>query len=423
MRALITYTTRYRGGGQVFRWCAETRARELRERGYEVRCVATERKADFIHEFRAASELEELHFFGHSGLYGIMFGTVDWPEQLSPHEWRELPSPFEPEARAYFHACRTARHFIGFFADQFGVETFGYWLYTSFSGRPDLLTRCAPSRPAYVISVPGRASHGWLGSVAKYTRLARPVPMVAATPREPAGRARYDHVADLYDEAYRDIRVRADEWTWIRSHVPEGARVCDIGCGNGALLRALAPQIQSGIGVDESDSLLAHARRRSQDESKLSFFQITTPTLPLDDASVDVVVSMLSFRYLDWDPIIAEVARVLRPGGRLLIVDMVESPAKLPEFPRALWDRARARRSYRRFPAFQPALTRLVSDPAWKEMLSRNPRRAEHEYRWYLGSRFPEGQMRTLNQSLRAKILAFDSGPVEGARLSPLEYP
>ena len=65
---------------------------------------------------RGGRTLAELHFVGHSGMYGPMFGSTAWPEQFSPHEWRTFPLPWAVGAEAYFHACRTGRWFAPFFA-------------------------------------------------------------------------------------------------------------------------------------------------------------------------------------------------------------------------------------------------------------------------------------------------------------------
>ena len=66
-----------------------------------------------------------------------MFGSTDWPEQFSPHEWRAMRIPFDPNAQAHFHACRTARWFAPFFAEVFGVPAFGNQNYTTVSARKD----------------------------------------------------------------------------------------------------------------------------------------------------------------------------------------------------------------------------------------------------------------------------------------------
>src|SRR5437868_4946876 len=112
---LILYTTLYREGGAKFARAAATmEAEKRREHADEcVRAVAVESKAEVVAEFRAAREarelISELHFIGHSGMYGPMFRTTSMPEQFSPHEWRTLDIPFAPGAHACFHACRTAR--------------------------------------------------------------------------------------------------------------------------------------------------------------------------------------------------------------------------------------------------------------------------------------------------------------------------
>ena len=102
----ISYTTRYRTGSDKFARAAETMRGELAARhpGVEVRLEPLVRKGDFVAALaRIAGEgkqLAQLHFLGHSGMYGIMFGSVEWPEQFSPHEWRQMRIPFAPGAHA-----------------------------------------------------------------------------------------------------------------------------------------------------------------------------------------------------------------------------------------------------------------------------------------------------------------------------------
>ena len=432
---LILYTTLYRRGGKGFERAARTMAREKRIEfpAREVRSLPVESKD----EFRAVldgiaqqgKEIAELHFIGHSGVYGIMFGTTDWPEQFSPHEWRLLSIPFAPDAGAWFHACRTARWFAPFFARTFGVPTRGYHWYTTFSRSRERF-RWEPREersesPLYIVSVAGKKSHGLAGSLRKYAGLGRLEPMLEFLPHDQEPGGSYDRVADLYDEAFADIRVREDEWEWVLDHLPEGEeiRVLDIGCGNGSLLAALSDRITSGTGVDASAGMIEQARRRFGSIANLSFANVADPSLPVDDRSIDVVISFMSFRYLDWDPIMAEVRRVLRPGGRILIVDMAAAPVRLRDLPDLVRSKLRHHSGVRRHPDFHRNLARLVSDPEWERMLRYNPVRAEHEYRWYLASRFPAGEMTRLNVALTHRLLAFDSGPVEPGEAVPQSYP
>ncbi|WP_454232204.1 class I SAM-dependent methyltransferase [Mycolicibacterium fortuitum] len=150
---------------------------------------------------------------------------------------------------------------------------------------------------------------------------------------------------------------------------------------------------------------------------------LTARSLDLPDDHVDVVICFLSFRYLDWDPVMAEIRRVLAPGGQLWVVDMVEHPIRVRELPvlvRSALEHVRTRRAR---PQFAADLTALTSHPAWREMLRHNPIRAEHEHRWYFASRFPGAQLRLLTATPSQRVMAFDSGPLDKGLTAPLTYP
>lgn len=424
----IGYTTQYRGGGAQMRRAAQTLAANKAGDGVDVRCVCIERKHEFVAAMRAlhaAGEcITELHLITHSGMYGPMFGTTDWPEQLSPHEWRSIRIPFASAGQAWFHACRSARWFAPFFARTFGVVAHGYHGYTSFSTHPDRFQwegpRRRPGQPMYVMGAPGRTSHGLLGSVLKYG-LGRREDWKTFSPTD--ADQSYDAVAELYDAVFDDIRIRSDEWQWLSPRIPPGVNVLDLGCGNGALLAQLSPRIAKGVGVDASAGQLRQAQKRCETMSNVSFHHINGPEIPVDDHSMDVAVSLLSWRYLDWDPLLQELARVLRPDGRLLIVDMAAKPITATHVPRMLRDRIRGMYTRRSHATARQALRTMVQDARWQNMLQYNPIRAEHEYRWYLESRFPGRTVTCINVGWRARVLAFDSGPFAAAQLHEMHYP
>jgi SAM-dependent methyltransferase len=428
-RIVILHTTRYREGGAKFARAAAQLAEE-KARAFPdctIELAAVETKAEFLRALEGPRAIEELHFLGHSGIYGIMFGTTAWPEQMSPHEWRMTKIPFATGARAYFHACRTARWFAPFFARTFGVRAYGYFWYTTVSLDRDRFVWDAfakPDAPRWIVSVPGRKSDGILGSLRKFALRPRSFPLLGFDPKPETAPGSYDPVAALYDETFADASVRRAELRWLRRAIGAGRpRILEIGCGTGAFLRGVRDLVTHGDGVDVSAEMLARARDRSRDDPRLAFRKIEGPSLPFPDDSFDVVVSVLSFRYLDWDPIVGEILRVLRPGGRLLVVDMVAAPPKLREWPLVVRDKIAQRATEIARPRYRRALRRMVDDPSWASMLEANPIRAEHEMRWYLGSRFPRGTIEVLDRGRTARILAFDSGPIQRKSLEALSYP
>ncbi|GGW29549.1 class I SAM-dependent methyltransferase [Streptomyces griseoloalbus] len=97
-----------------------------------------------------------------------------------------------------------------------------------------------------------------------------------------------------------------------------GRRILDAGCGSGPLSAALRDRGAVVTGIDASAGMLALARRRLGDDVALHVVDLSGP-LPFDDGAFDDVVASLVLHYLeDWGPTLAELRRVLRPGGRLI---------------------------------------------------------------------------------------------------------
>lgn len=99
-----------------------------------------------------------------------------------------------------------------------------------------------------------------------------------------------------------------------------GRRVLDAGCGSGPLLEELRIAGAEIAGFDASPAMAEIARRRLGADADLRVADLSQP-LPYDDAAFDDVVCSLVLHYLrDWSAPLAELRRVLRPGGRLLLV-------------------------------------------------------------------------------------------------------
>jgi ubiquinone/menaquinone biosynthesis C-methylase UbiE len=107
---------------------------------------------------------------------------------------------------------------------------------------------------------------------------------------------------------------------------PRLGRMLDIGTGTGRMLELLAPRISAGLGVDASRGMLALARARLAKAAlaHCAVRQADMYRLPLS-GGYDVVLLQMVLHYAeDPDAALAEAARVLAPGGRLVVVDLAE---------------------------------------------------------------------------------------------------
>jgi ubiquinone/menaquinone biosynthesis C-methylase UbiE len=160
--------------------------------------------------------------------------------------------------------------------------------------------------------------------------------------------------------------------------------VVDLGAGTGLLSFALARRVQELVAVDISERML----RRLDDAAAADGVDNVEPLvadlrrLPLEDESATLVVSNYAFHHLDdagKELALAEARRILRPGGRLVICDMMFSLSLEPRDRRLLWEKVRA--LLRRGPAgvlriFRNALRvvagrweRPSTPESWQEML------------------------------------------------------
>ena len=140
----------------------------------------------------------------------------------------------------------------------------------------------------------------------------------------PAGRA----VANDYDsfaEAYTaETEANLINGYYMRPAIVNlaadvaGRRVLDAGCGSGPLFAALRDRGAIVTGFDQSAKMLEIARRRLGDGADLRVADLGRP-LPFPDGAFDDVIASLVLHYLqDWTAPLAELRRVLRPGGRLI---------------------------------------------------------------------------------------------------------
>ena len=143
----------------------------------------------------------------------------------------------------------------------------------------------------------------------------------------------------LYDNAQAISRRLISAWQhpaqWL--NIPPGGTALDVGSGPGNVTASLARAAGPGglaLGVDISEPMLARAVR-AESGPQVGFIRADAQRLPLRDSTVDAVVSMAVLQLIP-DPAaaLAEMARVLRPGGRLAI--MVPTAGSAARFWRKL---------------------------------------------------------------------------------------
>ncbi len=153
--------------------------------------------------------------------------------------------------------------------------------------------------------------------------------------------AMFDRIAPRYDLMNRLLTLRLDQ-RWRRLAVRligvgRGDVVCDLGCGTGdmcALARAAGARV---IGVDFAARMLAAARARGRADALV---RADASALPLRERVATVVTSAFALRNFTSIPaVLAEAARVLRPGGRLALLEVDEPRQRLMRWGHALYFR------------------------------------------------------------------------------------
>jgi ubiquinone/menaquinone biosynthesis C-methylase UbiE len=123
--------------------------------------------------------------------------------------------------------------------------------------------------------------------------------------------------------------------------VPGGHEHClDVGCGAGALALALAPHVADVVGVDRVPELLELARERAP--ANATFVEGDAERLTFDDASFDLAGTLRTLHHVPRpELVLAELARVTRPGGRMLVIDQVAPADPLEAIAVDRFERAR----------------------------------------------------------------------------------
>lgn len=122
--------------------------------------------------------------------------------------------------------------------------------------------------------------------------------------------------AELYGRAFSEAAIAA--------LLPRDWVVADLACGAGDLTLRLAQRVAKVLAVDASPEMLAAAKRRTRALSNVELHRADLAELPLPDESCDAALLLLALTHVAAPAAaVAEMARILKPGGRAVIVDLL----------------------------------------------------------------------------------------------------
>lgn len=135
----------------------------------------------------------------------------------------------------------------------------------------------------------------------------------------------FGRVAGAWDDLRAELFGRGFTASALLGLLDPDWVVADVGCGTGNAAELLAPNVREVIAVDRSEPMLEAARKRMVGVDNVTFVRGDLEALPLKDGSADAAVCVLVLHHLGRPEVaVREMARVARPGGVVLIVDMIE---------------------------------------------------------------------------------------------------
>ena len=125
------------------------------------------------------------------------------------------------------------------------------------------------------------------------------------------------------------LEQKVDPRTWVdtylKPHLFPGAQVLDVGCGPGTILGAAtsAHRTTRGTGIDLGPIRIRQAREKNADNTRVQFVHGDVQQLQFGSATFDVVYSRMLMQYVnDKEKAVAEMVRVCKPGGTVLLQDL-----------------------------------------------------------------------------------------------------
>jgi SAM-dependent methyltransferase len=135
----------------------------------------------------------------------------------------------------------------------------------------------------------------------------------------------FGRVAGRWEEVRRELYGEAFLVPVVTALLPGGATLLDLGVGTGTMAAELAPGVGRVIGVDREQAMLDAAARRCAGLDNVELLRASLDDLPLESDRADIALALLVLHLqAQVGPVLAEARRVVRPGGRLVVLDMME---------------------------------------------------------------------------------------------------
>ncbi|HEX6587393.1 MAG TPA: metalloregulator ArsR/SmtB family transcription factor [Longimicrobiales bacterium] len=161
-----------------------------------------------------------------------------------------------------------------------------------------------------------------LNDVESAQDLARAADLVAR--RRTRSQEYFSQVASDWDGVRAELFGAEPELRALPALLHPSSVVADLGCGTGQLAATFAPFVRRVIGVDDSADMLGSAAQRLASFDNVELLEGRLESLPIDDETVDLALLSLVLHYVaDPAAALADAARVLRPVGRVLLIDML----------------------------------------------------------------------------------------------------
>ena len=175
-----------------------------------------------------------------------------------------------------------------------------------------------------------------------------------------AVRSMFDAIAPRYDLVNRIMTFRMDVRWRTRTvrdlRLPQGSLVADLACGTGDFCRELQKQGLQAIGFDLSFGMLAAAR------TSAPLAEADALSLPVPDGSLDGITCGFALRNLvELDGFFIELARTVRPGGRIALLEVAEPPNRFLRWGHSIY-----------FGSIVPKVGGLLSDPSAYQYLPKS---------------------------------------------------